>query len=435
MKFFADVHLHSHYSRATSKNLDLEHLNLWAQIKGIHVVGTADFVHPLWFKELKEKLEPAEDGLFKLKPQYAKKTERDVPGSCKAEVRFLLSVEISNIYNSLDKARKVQNLIFAPDFEAAEKIQKKLGAIGNIKSDGRPILGLDSRDLLEIVLESDPISYLIPAHIWTPWFSALGSKGGFDRMEDCFGDLTKHIFAVETGLSSDPLMNWRLKQLDPYVLVSNSDAHSPQKLAREATVYDTELSYPGIYKALSDPKDKGLIGTIEFFPEEGKYHYDGHRDCKTRLHPKETKQNDGLCPVCKKPVTVGVMARIEELADRKEGEKSKRARPYVNLIPLPEIVAEAKDMGVNSGAVEKAYFELIGAVGNELFILQDADLKKIEKAAGPMVAEAVGRMREGKVNIGAGYDGEYGTVHIFSDKERHVKEGQLSLFQEEQAHV
>ncbi|MCR4338062.1 MAG: endonuclease Q family protein [Candidatus Omnitrophica bacterium] len=428
MRFYADLHLHSHYSRATSKNLNLEYLALWAQLKGIQVVGTGDFTHPSWMKELKEKLEPAEEGLFRLKDQYAKATERELPAACKGEVRFLLTVEISNIYKRLDKVRKVHNLVFAPHFAAAEKTQKELGDIGNISSDGRPILGLDSRDLLEIVLESDPMGFLIPAHIWTPWFSALGSKGGFDRMEDCFGDLTKHVFAVETGLSSDPLMNWRLSQLDPYVLVSFGDAHSPPKLAREATIFDTELSYPAIYRALSDRKDKGLIGTVEFFPEEGKYHYDGHRLCKTRLHPKETIKNNGLCPVCGKSVVVGVMARVEELADHPEGRKSPNWRPYQNLIPLPEIIAEAKGMGVNSGAVQMAFTEILNKLGNELFILQEASIQDIKRAAGSLVAEAIQRSREGKVNIEPGYDGEYGHITIFSSEERESSEDQMVLF-------
>jgi len=239
MPFYTDVHLHSYYSRATSKNLNLEYLTVWAQLKGIQVVGTGDFVHPGWFKELREKLEPAEAGLFKLKEEYAAAVRDEIPAACRAQVRFMLSCEISNIYKRMDRVRKVHNVIFAPGFEAAEKIQGRLDNIGNISSDGRPILGLDSRDLLEITLESDPLSYLIPAHIWTPWFSAMGSKSGFDRMEDCFADLSSHIFAVETGLSSDPPMNWRLSQLDKYVLVSNSDAHSPPKLGRESTIYDT----------------------------------------------------------------------------------------------------------------------------------------------------------------------------------------------------
>ncbi len=431
MKFYADCHLHSYYSRATSKELNLEHLFYWAQLKGLQVVGSGDCVHPAWLKELKEKLEPVPggEGLFRLKAPHAGPMQERVPAACIGEVRFMLTVEISSIYKRLDKVRKVHNVVFVPSFKAAEKLQARLEAIGNIKSDGRPILGLDSRDLLEIVLETDPLAYLIPAHIWTPWFAVLGSASGFDRVEDCFVDLTKHIFAVETGLSSDPLMNWRWKQLDPFVLVSNSDAHSPAKLGREATVYDTELSYPAIYRALCDPKDKGLTGTVEFFPEEGKYHYDGHRACKTRLHPRETKKRKGLCPVCGKPVTVGVMSRVEALADRPEGEKPPRWRPYSNLIPLPEVIAEAKGVsGTETKSVRELYHRLLAQLGNELFILQDASLKQIEAVGGDLLARGIKCMREGKVDIAAGYDGEYGTVHLFSDEDRRKKEGQLSFF-------
>lgn len=428
MRFYADLHIHSYYSRATSKQLNLEYLYYWAQLKGIQVVGTGDCVHPGWLKELQEKLEPAEEGLFRLKTAYADPMKKQLPAACRGEVRFMLTVEISSIYKRLDKVRKVHNCIFLPSFKAAEKLQARLEAIGNIKSDGRPILGLDSRDLLEIVLETDPLAYLIPAHIWTPWFAVLGSSSGFDRVEDCFADLTKHIFAVETGLSSDPLMNWRLKQLDPYVLVSNSDAHSPAKLGREATLYDTELSYSAIYRALSNPKDKGLIGTVEFFPEEGKYHYDGHRICQARLHPKETIKNKGLCPVCAKPVTVGVMARVEQLADRPEGEKPPRWRPYFNLIPLPEIIAQAKGVASSDGkSVQELYQRMLFQLGNELFILQDAPLKKIQEVAGDLVGRGIGCMREGRVHIAAGYDGEYGTLHLFSDEDHAKKEGQLVL--------
>ncbi len=429
MKFYADLHLHSHYSRATSKDLTLEQLHLWAQLKGIQVVGTSDFVHPRWLAEIKDKLEPAEEGFFKLKASLARSVEKELPASCRGDVRFVLSVEISNIYKKLDRVRKVHNIVFAPDLKSAEKIQAELDAIGNIHSDGRPILGLDSRDLLEIVLEADPAAYLVPAHIWTPWFSVLGSSSGFDRIEDCFGDLTPHVFALETGLSSDPAMNWRLRQLDPFVLISNSDAHSPSKLGREATVYDTEFSYPAMRRALADPRDKGLVGTVEFFPEEGKYHYDGHRLCKARLHPRETKKNKGLCPSCGKPVTVGVMARVEELADRPEGEKPPRGRPYQNLIPLPEIIAEAKGVaGPNTKSVQEAYRKLLARLGPELFILQDAPLKDIEGADGGLIAEGVGRMRASQVQIAAGYDGEYGKVHLFSEEDRNIKKGQLSLF-------
>jgi uncharacterized protein (TIGR00375 family) len=428
MKFYADLHIHSKYSRATSKNLDLENLYLWAQYKGIHVVGTGDFVHPVWLKELEEKLEPAQEGLFKLKEKYAKDIDKLVPKACKMPVRFMLTVEISNIYKRLDKVRKVHNLIWAPSIESAKKIQTKLGQIGNIKSDGRPILGLDSRDLLEIALEADPQNIFVPAHIWTPWFSALGSMGGFDRMEDCFSDLTKHIFAVETGLSSDPIMNWRLKQLDPFILVSNSDAHSPGKLGREANIFDTEMSYSAIYRALSDHKDKGLVGTLEFFPEEGKYHYDGHRLCHVRWHPKQTIENNGICTGCGKPVTVGVMARVEELADRPEGQKGKRHRPYWNIVPLPEIISKAQGVGPGSKAVQAIYMNMLKDIGNEFYILVDAPIDEIRGIAGEVIAEGINRTRRGEIKIAAGYDGEFGTVEIFKDGERDQIEKQLVLF-------
>ncbi len=428
MRFYADIHLHSHFSRATSPQLNLEYLYLWAQLKGIQVVGTGDFVHPEWFAELKEKLEPAEEGLFQLKPEYARLTQAQVASSCRGTVRFMLTVEISNIYKRLERVRKIHNVVCVPSFQAAQKIQSTLARIGNIRADGRPILGLDSRDLLEIVLESDPLAYLIPAHIWTPWFSALGSKGGFDRMEDCFGDLTEHVFAVETGLSSDPPMNWRLKQLDPFALVSNSDAHSPPKIGREATIYDTEFSYSGMYRALSDPQDKGLVGTVEFFPEEGKYHYDGHRDCHMRLHPQETLKHQGLCPSCGRPVTVGVMSRVEELADRPEGEKSLRWRPYDNLVPLPEIIAEAKDTTAASKAVHGLFMQTLAKCGNEIFVLKEAPLERIQAVAGNLVAEGIRRTRAGQLKIAAGYDGEYGQIHLFSPEERKTIGGQLTLF-------
>src|SRR5476651_878753 len=413
MKFIADLHIHSKYSRATAKNLDLENLYLWAQYKGIQVVGTGDFVHPKWLKEIEDKLEPAESGLFKLKDIYARPIDAQIPPSCRGDVRFLLTVEISNIYKRHDKVRKVHNLIFSPSMQAAQKIQTKLGSIGNISSDGRPILGLDSYDLLKITLEADAKNLFVPAHIWTPWFSALGSMGGFDSMQDAFGDLTKNIYAVETGLSSDPPMNWRLKQLDDFILISNSDAHSPAKLGREANIFDTEFSYEGIYKALSDKNDKGLVSTLEFFPEEGKYQYDGHRNCQVRWHPRETIQHKGLCSLCGKPVTVGVMARVEALADRHEGAKSKRWRPYQNIVALPSLIAEAKDMGSSSKAVQEAYMNVLNKLGNEFYILLDSPIDIIKEAAGDVLAEGINRMRQGKVEIAAGYDGEFGTIKIF----------------------
>jgi len=428
MKYYVDGHIHSKFSRATSKNLNLEQLYLWAQLKGIHVVATGDFTHPGWFSELKEKLEPAEEGFYKLRQEFRKAAKDSLPSACESEVRFILSTEISNIYKKNDRVRRIHNVVFAPHLEIAEKIQSTLGNIGNISSDGRPILGLDSRNLLEIVLESHPLSYLVPAHIWTPWFSVLGSKGGFDGIDECFDDLSKHVFALETGLSSDPPMNWRLSQLDKYSLISNSDAHSPSKLGRELTMYDTDFSYPGIFKALSDPKDKGLVGTLEFFPEEGKYHYDGHRNCKMRMSPKETLDNQGLCSACGKPVTVGVMARVEELADHEQGRKSPRWRPYYSLIPLVEIISEARGVGVSSKRVQKIYFEMFDKLGNEMYILRDAPIEQIKNVTGSLIAEGIRRVRDGKIEIAAGYDGEYGKINIFSQKERESQVNQITLF-------
>ena len=429
MNFYADFHIHSRFSRATSRDLNLEQLAYWARIKGIKVVGTGDCIHPQWLEEIKKKLEPAQEGFFKLKKEFDYLSFKDLPKSCQnQEVRFVLTTEISNIYKKNDKVRKVHNVLFFPSLEAAEDVQKKLSAIGNIRSDGRPILGLDAKDLLEVVLESDDLSFLVPAHIWTPWFSVLGSKSGFDSIEECYEDLSKHIFALETGLSSDPLMNWRLSRLDPYILISNSDAHSASKLGRECNLFDTAFSYPAIYKALSDKKDKGLVATIEFFPEEGKYHYDGHRDCQIRLHPKETIKNKGLCSVCKKPVTVGVMARVEELSDHPEGRKAPRSRPYYSLIPLLEIIADAKGVGTHSKSVEDFYKQMLQQLGNELFILREASLKEIEQKAGPLLAEGIKRVRSGKVHIAAGYDGEFGSINIFTDEERKTSKDQLTLF-------
>ena len=372
-------------------------------------------------------MEPSGDGFLKLKDDIARGISDGIPQGCREEVRFILSGEVSSIYKKNDKVRKVHNVVFLSSFEAAERFQGRLGKIGNIVSDGRPILGLDARSLLEILLETDTHGFLVPAHIWTPWFSVLGSKGGFDDMEECFEDLTKHIFAVETGLSSDPLMNWRLSQLDRFVMMSNSDAHSPQKLGREATVFDGPVSYQAMYRAMKDAT-KDLLGTVEFYPEEGKYHYDGHRQCQTRLHPQETIKNKGLCPVCGKPVTVGVMARVEELADHPEGRKSPKARPYYSLVPLAEIIAEARGVGVSSKKVQADYFEMLSTLGNELFILREIPIDRIAKSAGALVAEGIRRVREGRLHIAAGYDGEYGTIDIFSDEERNTAKEQMTLF-------
>ncbi len=427
MPFVADLHIHSHYSRATSRQLDLEHLHRWAQLKGIRVLGSGDIAHPGWLAEMKERLVPAEQGLYRLRDDLAAAIDPLVPAACRAPVRFLLAGEISNIYKKDDRVRKVHNLVFLPDFEAVERFQARLAGVGNIESDGRPILGLDSRDLLEIALESHPDAYLIPAHIWTPWFSALGSQSGFDSIEACFGDLTGHIFAVETGLSSDPPMNWRLSSLDRFTLVSNSDAHSVQKLAREANLFDCELSYAAIADAMRTADPDRFLGTIEFFPEEGKYHFDGHRKCQARLHPRETRDHRGLCPVCGKPVTVGVMYRVEELADRQEGARSPRARRYWSLIPLPEVIAEVRSTGVNTKGVQKLFDRLLSRLGPELSILMEVPLEEIDRTGGPMLAEAVRRIRAGQVHIAPGYDGEFGTIRIFTEEDRRHFAAQTTL--------
>lgn len=428
MQFIADLHIHSYLSRATAKNLNLEHLNLWAQLKGITVVGTGDFTHPQWFSELREKLEPAEDGLYKLKPEFAAQTAHLVPPGCKGPVRFTLSVEISSIYKKDGKTRKVHNVVFMPGLEPAKKFNQRLARIGNIKSDGRPILGLDCRSLLEIALEASENAFLIPAHIWTPWFSVLGSKSGFDSIEECFEDLTTHIFAVETGLSSDPAMNWRVSSLDGLTLVSNSDAHSPANLGREANLFDTKLSYLAIRDALKTGDPKRFLGTLEYFAEEGKYHFDGHRKCGTRLSPEETRHYNGLCPVCGRPVTIGVMYRVEELADRKTNAKRKKAHPYTSLFPLTDVLSQVFQVGAKSKKVAAAYRTLLERLGPEFDILRKTSIEVLERHGPPLLAEAINRMRNNQVRIAPGYDGEFGTISLFDKEERARLLGQKTLF-------
>jgi DNA helicase-2/ATP-dependent DNA helicase PcrA len=423
MRFIADLHIHSHFSRATSKSLVPEEVFIWAQKKGITVIGTGDFTHAGWLSELQEKLEPAENGLFQLKPELQKSVSDRVPGSCSSPVRFVLSGEISCIYKRGGRTRKIHNLILMPDFESVKELNDRLGRIGNLKSDGRPILGLDSRDLLEIVLETSDRSFFIPAHIWTPWFSLFGSNSGFDAIEECFADLTGHIHALETGLSSDPVMNRRLSALDHCLLVSNSDAHSPEKLGREANLFDTRLDYDSLVKAMTEKK--GFEGTIEFFPEEGKYHHDGHRKCRVSLHPSETRRRNGLCPKCGKPVTVGVLHRVYELADR---EAPKLPKPFYSIIPLPEILSEILDCGPSAKKVTGTYEELLASLGPELHILMDAPSKNIERAGGRLLAEAIDRMRESKVIRKEGYDGEYGVIRLFEEAEKATLRGQAALF-------
>jgi DNA helicase-2/ATP-dependent DNA helicase PcrA len=409
--FYADLHIHSKYSRACSKDCDLEHLAWWAGRKGVSVVGTGDFTHPAWMEELRQNLVPAEPGLFRLRPELERRVARTLPSACRAPVRFLLSVEISTIYKKGERTRKVHHLLYAPSFEAAERITAALARIGNLTSDGRPILGLDSRHLLEITLQSDPGSYLIPAHVWTPWFSVLGSKSGFDAVADCYDDLADHIFAVETGLSSDPLMNWRVGSLDRYRLVSNSDAHSPPALAREASAFSTDMDYYALRAALET--GEGYAGSVEFFPEEGKYHLDGHRKCGVRLEPEETKERDGRCPSCGRPLTVGVLYRVDELADHPEGRRPEGAADFRNLIPLPEIVSEIRGVGPRSKSVLGHIAELVATLGPELAILDEVPLDDVRRAGGELLAEAISRLRRGEVIRDAGYDGEYGVIRLF----------------------
>ena len=428
MKLVADLHLHSHYSRATSRQLTLEHLWKWAQLKGVQVVATGDVAHPGWLAEVQEKLDPAEDGLFRLRPQFEAAMADEVPASCRGTVRFLIGGEISNIYKKLDRTRKVHNIVFSPSFETTASLQAELEKIGNIRSDGRPILGLDSRDLLEIVLETDERCHLIPAHIWTPWFSILGSKSGFDSVEECFADLTSQIFAVETGLSSDPPMNWRVSWLDRYTLISSSDAHSPPKLAREATVFDTELSYDALFGALASGDPGRYRGTIEFFPEEGKYHLDGHRKCGVCWEPAATIAHGGRCSACGRPVTVGVYHRMEQLADRPHGARPDSAGPYASLIPLPEALSEMMGVGPNSKRVQAEYHRLLKRLGPELTILQDLPLEEIAAAGDALLAEGIRRMRAGEVHTQSGYDGAYGVISLFDGEADRASVFQLGMF-------
>ena len=418
MKFIADFHIHSHFSLATSKFLVPEYLDFWARLKGITVVGTGDFTHKGWLKELKEKLEPAETGLFKLKKEYRLSNltnfENLLSLNDEQPVRFLLTSEISSIYKKNGKVRKVHNLIFAPDFETVEKIRESLLKIGaNLDSDGRPILGLDAKNLLEMVLEISEETLFVPAHIWTPWFSVLGAKSGFDSIEECFEDLTENIFAVETGLSSDPPMNWLCSFLDKFTLISNSDAHSPEKLGRDANIFDTELSYFSIKEALKTGNPQKFLGTIDLFPQEGKYHFDGHRKCGVRWKPEETAEHDGICPQCGKKVTVGVMNRVLQLADRKNGKERPNKLPFYSIIPLKEILAEIYQTGANSKKVDNYYRLFLKKIGAELDILLNIPIEEIRRKGNETLAEAILRMRRKNVLIEEGFDGKFGKVMLF----------------------
>ena len=420
MQFICDFHIHSKYSRATAKDADIENFAKWARIKGVDVLGAGDFTHPQWFKELKEKLEPAEEGLFKLKSETPARQASQLAGV--AGGRFILTTEISSIYSKGNKTRKIHNIIFAPSFDVVEKINTHLGWIGNLKSDGRPILGLDAKELAKIVLGISADCMIIPAHAWTPWFSIFGSNSGFDSIEECFEEYTKDIFAIETGLSSDPEMNWRWSKLDSITLISNSDAHSPSKIGREANIFaGDKISYNLIRDAIKREGELKLIKTIEFFPEEGKYHWDGHRNCEIVLSPEESLKYNNLCPTCGRPLTIGVMNRVCRLADRKQGERPINAIPFERLIPLEEIIADVLDVGTATKAVQEHYKNLIRVFGNEFKILREIRKSDIASASTPEIAEGIERVRQGKISIRPGYDGEYGKISIFGDGEERPK--------------
>lgn len=410
--YIADLHVHSHYSYATSKTCNLENLDLWARRKGIHIIGTGDFTHPGWRSEMEKKLEQEEGGLYRLKSQYR---IQDSYGACAMEPRFVVTGEISSIYKKNGKVRKVHSLILLLGLETAELLAKKLETVGNIHSDGRPILKLDCRDLLEMLLEICPDSIYVPAHIWTPHFSLFGAFSGFDSVEECYEDLSCYIHAVETGLSSDPPMNWRISMLDPYQLISNSDAHSPQKLGREANILDIELSFKGLREAIQT--GKGLHGTIEFFPEEGKYHFGGHRKCRVCLSPVEAEMHKGICPVCGGRLTNGVSHRIERLSDRPEGFVREKSKVFESLVPLQEVIGAALGRSATSVKVQKEYENMLSKLGAELEILRTVQLQEIERISGDSIGEGIRRLRQGKVERTPGFDGEYGTIKLFSKEE------------------
>ena len=424
----ADFHIHSSFSRATSKDLDLPHLELWARRKGLQVVGTGDVTHPGQVERIRACLEEAEPGLFKLS-ESCRLREEWLPGGEPGPVRFCLTGEISNIYKRGGRVRKVHNVVFLSGLDGLERFRERLGKVGNLLSDGRPILGLDSRDLLEILLEADPEGWLVPAHIWTPWFSVLGSKSGFDALEECYGDLTDRIFALETGLSSDPPMNDCLSALDGYRLISCSDAHSAPNLMREATLFDCPLSLPELRRALEEGDPEAYKGTLEFFPEEGKYHLDGHRKCGIRWTPEETRRAGGVCPVCGKPVTVGVLSRVVELADREREAVGKGKRPFLSLLPLPSLLGSVLDKGPSTKGVQRLYRGLLEKLGSEFQVLTEVPLQEIARVGGALAAEGVRRARLGEIRWEAGFDGEYGRPILFLPGERERLAGEKALFE------
>ncbi|MFZ5801040.1 MAG: endonuclease Q family protein [Candidatus Omnitrophota bacterium] len=412
MEFIADFHVHSKYSRATSRDMDVPHLAKWAKLKGIKLLGTGDFTHHLWLEELRRYLEPLNNGLYVYEG-----------------VHFMLTSEVSSIYSKRGKGYRVHTMIFAPSLKVVEEINRTLAGLGNLASDGRPILGIDAKEIVRMVMDICPDCFIVPAHVWTPWFSVFGSASGFDKIEDCFEEQTKHIHCLETGLSSDPSMNWRWSALDCFSLISNSDSHSPQKIGREANVFDCVMDYKEILDALKKKDNQRFKYTIEFFPEEGKYHFDGHRNCSVRFSPKESKEHKNICPKCGRPLTIGVMNRVDQLADRPEGFKPQNAIPYKNLIPLDEIIADAKGVGKGSSAVEKDYLSSVAKFGTEFAVLTQVPEEELRKSIAGKIAEGIIRVRKGKVKLLPGFDGEYGKIEIFGQEDASRQgEEQLSLF-------
>lgn len=405
----ADLHIHSRYSRATSKEMIIPKIAEYAKLKGIGMVGTGDFTHPEWLKELKRNLKDTGNGIYEYNG-----------------VKFILNVEVNNIYTKKGKLRRLHILIFAPDFDTVDKINKYLGRYGKLASDGRPILSLDVYEMFKALLNISPDIFIIPAHIWTPWFSLFGANSGFDSLEECFGDLKDKFFAVETGLSSDPSMNWLWSCLDDYTLVSNSDAHSPSRLGREVNVFKEDLNYYQLRDVLKNKDKKKFLYTIEFYPQEGKYHFDGHRKCGVRLSPKEARFNNNLCPVCSRNLTIGVLHRIEALSDRDEGYVPDDAIPYKRLIPLEEVIAEAKGCGRDTVGVKNEYRRLCNIFGNEFEILLNTPIDELKNNTEDKIAIAIDRVRRGDVVINPGFDGEFGKVKIFEEEK--PKESQLGLF-------
>ncbi|TET23484.1 MAG: DNA helicase UvrD [Candidatus Cloacimonadota bacterium] len=410
MKFFSDLHIHSKYSRATSSRMDIDGITEMARLKGIKLLGTGDFTHPAWFAHLKEKLSYCDNGLF----EYDK-------------VKFVLTGEVNNIYTRDGKLRKIHNVIIAPCLESAEAITDFLSRYGKIESDGRPILAIDSEKMFERILEIDERNHLIAAHIWTPWFSLFGSKSGFDSIDECYGKHAQQVLALETGLSSDPEMNWMWSKIDAFTLLSNSDAHSPENIGREANCFDCEMDYDTVMRVIKAGDTNKFLFTVEFFPEEGKYHFDGHRACGLRLHPDEAKKKGNICPRCGKPLTIGVLHRIFELSDRKYGYVPERKIPFRKLVPLTEILSNAMGCGKNTKAVKSRYRDLITRLGTEFEILLDTPYEDLRRVTDENSADLIMKVRKGDVEVNPGYDGVYGEVRIGRSNGKKEKQ-QLELF-------